>query len=83
MCGIVACKHNKEQIQSEIIKKALKKISHRGPDSNGIYISPAFIVLVSVENSNKLLLFSLFIISAFVAFNISPKSSFILSPILQ
>ena len=25
MCGIVACKHNKEQIQSEIIKKALKK----------------------------------------------------------
>lgn len=61
MCGIVACKHNKEQIQSEIIKKALKKISHRGPDSNGIYISPngktalghARLSIIDIENGKQ------------------------------
>lgn len=39
MCGITVCKSEEEAVRTDLLKKALNTISHRGPDSQGIYVS--------------------------------------------
>lgn len=39
MCGITVCKNEEEAVRIDLLENALNVISHRGPDSNGIYVS--------------------------------------------
>src|SRR5436190_11606007 len=40
MCGIAAFFSNNKRVSAEALKRATKSLHHRGPDSQGVWLSP-------------------------------------------
>lgn len=40
MCGIAACFSSAKRLSAETLKRATKSLHHRGPDSQGVWLSP-------------------------------------------